>query len=185
MRDVEALMRDNNKAKTFTHMLDVANVNREIAARFGLDADKCFVSGLLHDISAVIAPADMLRYAERQGMELCEAERKYPFLLHQRLSEKVAKEYFMITDTDVLSSTACHTTLKKDADAYEMALFIADKLAWDQEGIPPFFDAVQDALDASLEKACYVYMRYMIDNGKLLCPHTDWSAALQWLENRI
>lgn len=183
-RDMEILMRQNGKEKTFAHMTAVAEVNRKLAERFWLDAEKCFTAGLLHDVSAVIRPADMLAYAKEQGFILCEAEMKYPFLLHQRLSAAVVKECFSITDRGVLSAIACHTTLKENADAYDMALFIADKLAWDQEGVPPFFDAVNTALEESLEKACWVYMRYMVDSGKLLCPHTDWTAALHWLENR-
>ena len=183
--DTGALPEANGKEKTFRHVQAVAEVCRALAVRFGLDADKCFAAGLLHDISAVIRPADMLLYAEKHGMALCEAERKYPFLLHQRLSRSAAEDGFQIKDEDILSAIECHTTLKANADPYDMVLFIADKLAWDQDGTPPFYDAVSDALADSLEKACYVYMCYMMDSGKLLCPHTNWNAAYDWLKNKI
>lgn len=58
-----------------------------------------------------------------------------------------------------------------------MALFIADKLAWDREGVPPFYEVVDNALAISLESACYEYMKFMVDNNMLLCPHDNWTAA--------
>lgn len=97
----------------------------------------------------------MLKYACENSFDLCEAERKYPFLLHQRLSKIIAAQYFNISDEDILSAIECHTTLKKDTSKYEMSLFIADKLAWSREGIPPFYEEVNAGLAISLETACW------------------------------
>ena len=180
--DVSALLEANGKPKTVRHVLDVAEANAAIAARYGLNEAKCRTAALLHDISAVVPPTDMLAWADRHGLETCEAERKHPFLLHQRLSRAIAQDHFGMADEEILSPIECHTTLKKSATSYDMALFIADKLAWDQEGEPPFRRAVETALAQSLEAASLAYMDYMADNGLLLCPHTDWTAARCWLK---
>lgn len=182
--DIQRLLEDNGKSATFEHVSRVATVCAELAVQFGLDREKCYVSGLLHDISAVIKPDDMLSYAEKNGLALCAAERKYPFLLHQRLSAILAREYFDVEDDEILSAIACHTTLQADPSQYDMVLFIADKLAWDQEGTPPFYNAVSEALHKSLEEACLVYMRFMEETGRLLCPHTNWIAGREWLQKR-
>lgn len=179
--DVRALLVANNKSKTFTHVAAVAEVCRSLARRFDLDLDTCAAAGLLHDISAIISPSDMLEYARGQGLELCEAELRHPFLLHQRLSRVAAAEHFGITDTDILDAIECHTTLRANASGYDMALFIADKLAWDREGVPPFYDRVIAALDRGLAAACLDYMEYTERSGGLLCPHTNWTLAHAWL----
>ena len=179
--DVRTMLERNGKRKTFVHVSEVAEVGIELAKRFDIDKEKCFLGGLLHDISAVLAPADMLNYAIESGWELCDAERRFPFLLHQRISRIVAEEVFGVTDGAILSAIACHTTLRKEPTDYDMVLFLADKLAWDQEGVPPFYDKVRNALECSLEKACLEYMSYMIDNGKVLCPHTNWNLAYEYL----
>ena len=179
--DVGALLKANGKPKTFRHVCDVANANAAIAARYGLDEAKCRAAALLHDVSAVIRPADMLAWVDERGLATCEAERKHPFLLHQRLSSTIARAHFGIADEDILSPIACHTTLRANAAPLDMALFIADKLAWDQEGVPPFYNAVSEALGRSLEAASLAYMDYMENNGLLLCPHADWTAARLWL----
>ena len=58
--DVKEFLERNGKRNTFVHVSRVAQVCGELAERFGEDKEKCILSGLLHDISAVLAPADML-----------------------------------------------------------------------------------------------------------------------------
>ena len=181
--DVAAFMEANGRPKTLGHMRDVAEMSLRIGRMHGLDLRKCEYAALMHDISAVIKPGDMLEYAKVAGMELCEAEERFPFLLHQRMSEIVAREYFGITDREILSAISVHTTLRAHADEYDMTLFIADKLAWDQEGTPPFYDKVYSLLD-DLPSACIAYMEYMQDSGKLLCPHTLWTEGFEYLAAR-
>lgn len=179
----EALLLANGRPKTLAHVQAVAEECARIGRQFGLDEETCRPAGMLHDISAVIRPADMLEWAQAHAMPLCEAEKRYPFLLHQRLSRLVAQDDFGITDEAVLSSVECHTTLKAHASAYDMALFLADKIAWDQPGEPPYVNKVLSALDLSLEQACLVYMHEIEHSGKLLYPHTQWTEAVRWLES--
>lgn len=181
--DVKNILLINGRSNTYIHVANVADRNALISKTYDLDHDKCVIAGLLHDISAVIRPEDMLKYAYENRLEVCEAERKYPFLLHQRLSKICAVEYFNISDEEILSAIECHTTLKKCPSKYEMSLFIADKLAWDREGLPPFYEEVNAALDISLEAACYKYMEYMVDNDMILCPHDNWIEAYVQLKN--
>ena len=181
--DVKNILLINGRSNTYIHVANVADRNALISKTYDLDHDKCVIAGLLHDISAVIRPEDMLKYAYENRLEVCEAERKYPFLLHQRLSKICAVEYFNISDEEILSAIECHTTLKKCPSKYEMSLFIADKLAWDREGLPPFYQEVNAALDISLEAACYKYMEYMVDNDMILCPHDNWIEAYEQLKN--
>ena len=182
--DVQALLEANGKAKTARHVFEVAEANAAIAGQYGLDEAACRDAALLHDISAVIRRDDMLLWADEHGLDTCEAERKHPFLLHQRLSRLIAETHFGLTDEAVLSPIECHTTLKENAAPEDMALFIADKLAWDQEGTPPFYGLVKSALARSLQAASLAYMDFMEDNGLLLCPHVNWTAARRWLKAR-
>ncbi len=151
--------------------------------QYHLDTQICTSSGLLHDISAVVKPNDMLLYAQNNAMWIDEAEYNHPFLLHQRISKIIAEDIFGITDARILSAIECHSTLKANANEYDMALFIADKLSWDQEGAPPFQEELSTALEHSLEKACYTYMRYIVDHNLILQPHTWFVEGLRYLES--
>jgi len=180
--DVKSLLDAYAKTKrTFDHAKDVAEMNIKIAEQYGLDKDVCEISGYLHDISSVISPEDMLSYAMENNWYIDDAERKYPFLLHQRISGVIAREDFNITDERILSAVEHHTTLKANPSAYDMALFVADKLAWDQEYDAPFYAVVNDALKQSLESACLCYMDYIVDNKMILHPHKWFEEGREFL----
>jgi len=142
-------------------------------------------SGYLHDISAVIHPNDMLTYMMENNLFVDESEKKYPFILHQRISRLIAKTFFNIENETILSAIECHTTLKSNPSQYDMALFIADKLSWDQEGTPPFYDVVIKNLYLSLEKACLSYINFIIDNSMILQPHLWIIEGKEYLEKAL
>lgn len=182
---IESMYINNDRAKTLEHVKFVAETTVKIAQQYRLDIDKCILAGLLHDISMVMKPEDMMLYAASVGMSLDEAEKRYPFLLHQRLSKIIARDILLVQDPDILSAVECHTTLKSKPGKYDMALFIADKLSWDQDGRPPFYDRVASALSTSLEGACLEYINYMTENNLILYPHRWFLEAKVFLEESI
>jgi HD superfamily phosphohydrolase YqeK len=181
--DIRNLLVINSKQNTFKHASIVAQTNVKLAEYFQLDQNICMISGLLHDISAIMKPNDMLAYVQNNNLYLDEAEKRYPFLLHQRISRLMAESLFSITDRNILSSIECHSTLKANPTAYDMSLFIADKLSWDQEGIPPYYKAVVDSLDKSIESASLAYMQYIVENKLILYPHLWFLQGMKYLES--
>lgn len=108
--DVENLLTANNKAKTFDHVKAVAEMNVKIAVQYGLDQSICELCGYLHDISAMVTQGDMMAYATEKGWQIDEAEKKHPFLLHQRISKLIAKQDFGIIDELILSAIKSKNT---------------------------------------------------------------------------
>jgi len=182
---IEAFYIINKKVNTLQHVNAVAEMNMKIAEQYGLNKEKCCLAALLHDISTVMKPNDMTVYAINNGISLDNSEKKYPFLLHQQISMLFAREIFGVRDIDILSAIECHTTLKSNPNKYDMSLFIADKLSWDQSSRPPFFDMVNTALSISLENACLQYINYIIDNNMILYPHTWFIDAKKYLDKSI
>lgn len=184
MDDVCHLLTSNDKTKTKEHVLAVAEQAQCLAQRFQVQEDICIQSALLHDISAILKPSDMVEIAISNHYHLDEAEKRYPFLLHQVISSWIAQSYFYIDCPYILDAIACHTTLKPFPNNYDMILFLADKMAWDQEGIPPYLELIIQALDISLEDACYQYIYYLFDNHLLLYPHHLIQEAYCYLKEK-
>lgn len=115
--------------KTYQHVTNVAKVASHFSKKYHLDRKKCILASLLHDISAIMTPDMMYDLAVKKHFYLDPAEEKYHFLLHQRISTIIANEEFDIKNQDILSAIQCHTTLKKDANDYDKAVFLADKIA--------------------------------------------------------
>lgn len=91
--------------------------------------------------------------------------------MHQRISKEIAYGYFHIEDEDILSAIECHTTLKKEMNDYDKIIFLADKLAWDQGGIPPYYQQLKNAINISLDKGYYWFISYQFETHQLLMPH--------------
>jgi predicted HD superfamily hydrolase involved in NAD metabolism len=180
--DAVCLLTTNGREAVAMHCVKVAEMCADLAVRFKLDKTAAFCSGILHDVSAVVNPRDMIAYAEKNGWYIDDSERKYNSILHQRISEVIAKDYFCVTTGCILSAIRCHSTLTANASEYDMALFLADKISWDQQGEPPYLHAVQDALNTSLTAASLAYINYALDHHMILIPHKWLLEAKAWLE---
>lgn len=165
----------NHKENTLKHVEEVADTAVWLAEVYHLDSVKVKLAALLHDISAIMTPQDMYELAKMRGLEIDAAEEKYHFLLHQRISRIIAQEDYGINDSDILDAIECHTTLKKNVSMYDKIIFIADKISWDQKGVPPYYDILKDKVVESLDEACYFYINYQFENNLLLMPH-------QWIK---
>jgi len=98
-------------------------------------------------------------------------------ILHQKLSAVMAREIFGIGDAAVLSAIGCHTTLKASASTLDKVVFVADKIAWDQPGKPPYLDGILGALDQSLHQAALRYLDYLWQRRQTLPAVHPWFVA--------
>lgn len=169
--------------KTYIHVCQVAFMACHLSKIYHLDNNKCILASLLHDISAIMSVEKMYEIAKQRNFDIDESEEKYHFLLHQRISCIMAREWFGVVDMDILSAIECHTTLKKDANAYDRVVFLADKLAWDQAGMPPYFNELKSVCERSLEEGCYWFLKYQFDHQRLLMPHQWLLEAYQQLKD--
>jgi predicted HD superfamily hydrolase involved in NAD metabolism len=156
--DAARLLRDRGRAETADHSQRVAAAAQRLARRWGEDEASAEVAGWLHDISAIVPREHRLQMTETLGVEVIAEERIAPVLVHQKLSAVIAQEIFAVIDRSVLSAIGCHTTLKADGSALDKIVFVADKMAWDQPGTPPYLTAMASAADRSLDLAAYCYL---------------------------
>lgn len=159
--DVAAFLNYHGLTRTLSHSAAVAEKACQLASRFGYDSELASQAGWLHDVSAVIPDAERLEYARALEIDVLPEEVQLPMILHQKLSRVFALEVFDSHDAEILSAVECHTTLKRNAQPLDKVLFVADKLAWDQSGIPPYAKAMQLALDRSLDDGVCVYLAYL------------------------
>jgi HD superfamily phosphohydrolase YqeK len=93
------------------------------------------------------------------------------------LSVVLAREVFNVRDEGILSAIGCHTTLKANASPLDKVVFVADKLAWDQPGTPPYKTEMIAALEHSLDSAALVYLQYLWDRRDTLRVVHPWMVA--------
>lgn len=180
--DVVALLTHNGYTNTAEHCLAVAAQAQHLATQFSADTNLAEAAGWLHDVSALIPTAQRLAVARQWKLDILPAEERAPMLLHQKLSAVIAKEFFNITDRAVLSAIECHTTLKAHASLLDKVVFIADKVAWDQAGAPPYQPQLERALAHSLDEAVFCYLDYLWQHREELAAVHPWfvDAYREW-----
>ena len=184
LETIRACYPEHHREKTLRHVEEVAATSVRLAGIHGLETAKVTLAAMLHDISVIMTPQEMYETAVRRKLPLDPAEEKYHFLLHQRMSRIIAQERFGVEDEEILSAVECHTTLKKNAGTYDQVLFISDKISWDQEGHPPYYDVLKRMAAESLDEACRFYILYQLDHGLLLMPHRWILEACEDLQHR-
>lgn len=180
-QDMVHFLSGNGYPKTAEHSVRVGREARKLAERFGVDPDLAAAAGYMHDISAVFPNSERIMAAEQLGVEILPEERIFPMIIHQKLSKPMARELFGITNENILNAVECHTTLKTSSSTMDRVLFVADKIEWDQAGVPPYLDQLLTQLERSLEHAAFAYLSYLWENKehlKVLHPWTE-SAYLE------
>ncbi|MHB1319658.1 MAG: HD domain-containing protein [Anaerolineae bacterium] len=159
--DVPAFLQGHGCAGTAAHSASVAVECRRLAPRAGCDAGAAEAAGWLHDISAVWPTSMRLDIARRLDVVVLPEESAAPMILHQKLSAVLARELFGLTDLAILDAIACHTTLRAGATALDRVLFVADKMAWDGQGEPPYQASLRAGLAHSVDRAALAYLQFL------------------------
>lgn len=154
------------------HTLKVANEAKKIAVCFGVNEEKAFVAGLLHDIGNIIPLDSRVNFCNDLGIQMFEEEKIFPSMLHPKLSKTIASEVFQV-DTNICNAIECHSTLKAYAGKLDLVLLVADKVSWDRIYNGEFIEEMLDGLEVSLERSAIAYLKYLCSSqAKVLHPWT-------------
>ena len=173
-QDSIRILKQYGASHTVDHSISVAKESVTLALRYGIDADKAHLAGILHDISTIFPNESRIAISQYFGIDILPEERLIPMLLHQKLSRELAQTYFSVLDEEILDSIACHTTLRGQATGLDMVLFLADKIDWDQEGEPPYLNEITIGLSTSLETGTFNFIQYLLNNTHLLKVIHPW-----------
>lgn len=104
-----------------------ASMAMALGADMGADfIEKAMVAGLLHDNAKCMSPEMLLEKSVRHKIEVTDAEKNNPFLLHGKLGAYYAHAKFGIDDNDILNAITWHTTGRPDMSLLEKIIFTAD-----------------------------------------------------------
>lgn len=172
--DIYLFLTVNNCPKTAEHCLDVGTEARKIALLFDVDPQAAEIAGWLHDISAVIPINERIAVSMDLEIEILPEEEVFPMIIHQKISRVMAREIFMIMDIEILEAVACHTTLRAKSTLLDKVLFVADKIAWDQNGDPPYIQELNKNLNKSITHAAFSYINYLWERKDTLKVVHPW-----------
>ncbi len=133
MLEIHSCMKCIFRPKRYLHIMGVQYTATALAMAHGADMKKAELAGVLHDCAKYMTGAEQLAMCDLNGVELSGIERDNTSLIHAKLGAYVAKHKYHITDSEILSAIAYHTTGKKDMTLLEKIIYIADYIEPNRE----------------------------------------------------
>ncbi|MBQ6830737.1 MAG: nicotinate (nicotinamide) nucleotide adenylyltransferase [Clostridia bacterium] len=179
------IIRGRLTPKRFRHSLAVADKARELAQRYGADAEKAYTAGLLHDILKDTAGDSQLQILQDFDILLDDVEKNSPKLWHARAGAVFIEHILGIHDEDILNAVRYHTTGRAGMSLLEMILYLADFTSADRDY--PDVDVLRELTDRDLLKAMEYAAAYTIEDLQAsgLTVHPDTTACYDDILERL
>lgn len=167
-------MKARLKPDRFAHTQRVAEESARIAEQYGLDREKCYIGGLLHDCAKGITEKQ-LHWLAPELIPLCDETRGgSPAIVHGPAGAVIAEKKYGIMDKEILDAVRFHVTGAPGMSPVAQAVFIADYAEPGRTG--EAFDRVRAALNKSLTDAviqcCDESIGFIIRKGQVIHPQT-------------
>ncbi len=154
------ILKSRLNEKRYFHSLCVADEALRLAQKYGGDCDKCYLAGLLHDITKNSPDEEHLQIFETFGIMLNDIEKNAKKLWHAMSGEVYIKNVLGITDEELLDAVRYHTTAKKNMSLTAKILYLADFTSRDRDYED--VDVMRKLVDISIEDAMFYALKYSI-----------------------
>ncbi len=126
-QEIKKWLKKNLSQERYSHTLGTAECAKELAQKFGLNQEKAYYAGLLHDCAKCFSNDKLLEII-KNNLQVEECELLNYKTLHAPVSAHIAKTEFGINDSEILSSIRWHTLGKINMTDFEKIVFLADKI---------------------------------------------------------
>ena len=147
-------------AERLNHSFGVSRAARKLALKYGADADKAELAGLLHDVMKNAPKEEQKNIIERGGHKLTAVELANSKVWHAMAGEAFLRLETGIDDVEILSAVRHHTTGGSGMTLLDKIVYIADFIS--EERDYPDVETVRRLADESLEKAIIYTTTYTI-----------------------
>jgi predicted HD superfamily hydrolase involved in NAD metabolism len=152
----------------------MADVARDLAEYYGVDVEKTYITGLLHDYAKGIPGDQLLAIAEENGLIEDEIERYIPDVLHAPVGAYLLKEELGIEDDAILNAVRFHTLGSLHMSEMDKIIYLADMIepGRDFPGMERLKCLAFRNLDQGMLVGSQSTLKYCIDQGRIIHPKT-------------
>jgi predicted HD superfamily hydrolase involved in NAD metabolism len=179
---VDAWLDAHLTAGRAAHSRRVGQTARLLAERFGADADRAELAGLLHDVAREQSGAQLLAATRAAGRPVDYLEEMAPMpCLHGPVGADMVREAFGVVDEALLSAIARHTVGGERMTREEQIVFVADAIE-PGRGDAPWLADLRAAAERDLALACrraYDHtFEFLLRHGQPI--HPDAARGRNW-----
>ncbi len=144
----------------FKHSLCVAEEAKRLALKYGADAEKAYLAGLLHDITKNAEGDEHLQIFSQFGIMLNDVEKNTKKLWHAISGAAYVEHILNVNDLDIINAIRYHTTAKAGMTKFEKIIYLADFTSADRDYDD--VDVIREYVDKSLDEAFIYALQYSI-----------------------
>ena len=173
-KEMKARLKSILKPKRYVHSLGVCDTAVKMAKLFGVDKEKAYLAGLLHDCAKCFDNQKQTELCAQYGIELSEITIKCPAVIHAPLGAAVARAEYGIEDEDILRAISLHTTGGCDMTKLDKIIYIADMIepSRDYKGVDELRREAKKDLDNAMFMALQSTLKFNLKKGSLIHPDT-------------
>jgi len=164
------------KKSRFAHSIGVANTAVKLSEKFGVDVNKAYVAGLLHDCAREFENEDLPAEAVKRGIKIGEVEKVAPILLHAYIGAKMVTEIYGVNDEEIIQAIYRHTVGAKNMSALDKIIYFADMIepGRNYPGVDKLRELAETSnnLDEIILTALGESIIFVVQKGALLHPST-------------
>ena len=175
-QEIKKWLEKNLSQERYSHTLGTAECAKELAQKFGLNQEKAYYAGLLHDCAKCFSNDKLLEIISNNlTVEKCELLNYKT--LHAPVSAYIAQKEFGVSDLEILSAIRWHTLGKIGMTDFEKIVFLADKIEPNTRE-KCYCEKLRQCLNESngLDKAlleCYKStIKSLVERNLKICPLT-------------
>jgi predicted HD superfamily hydrolase involved in NAD metabolism len=158
----------------FKHSVHVATTAREMAAQYGFDEERAYLTGLLHDYAKGISGQELIALAKEYSLELGPIDLEVPDLLHGPVGACLLADELDIDDAELLHAVSSHTLGALDMNGLDKIIYLADMIepGRDYPGMERLRCLALRNLDYGMLLGLETTIKNCIERGRLLHPRT-------------
>ncbi len=168
------LKRELNEER-YIHSIGTAETAQKLAKDFGLNEQKAYIAGLLHDCAKCMDFELSKKIVKDHIVDIDESERENKKTIHAPVSAYIAEEKYGITDKEIISAIRLHTIGKCMMSDFEKIIFIADKIEHRtrekeyREQIEKCLEEKENPLDKAMFKSFEITIESLLKRQLPIC----------------
>lgn len=174
LEELRSYLQEKLTPKRYQHSINVAELAERLAGKIGIDTERAYIAGLLHDCGRGMSDDELLVHVYSDDMRPDAIEMRQPVLLHAVYGTVIAERQFSVTDIELLRAIRNHTVADTGMSVLEKIIYLADMIEPDRkfDGIKRLRKLAATDLDTAMLVAFDISIKYVIKTGKLLHPKT-------------
>ena len=144
--------------KLRAHIFRTRDEGLKLASRHGIDEKRAELAILGHDVARAAKKNEILRMAERFGLQVLDIERKAPVMLHGPVGAELLRHEDGLDDEEILNAVRWHTAAHPSLTELGLLVFISDKLDPRKIKSYPYQQELRHIANESLSQAVLEFL---------------------------